>query len=341
MVSQEAQEWAAAQRATSIPKEGQSSDAMKAAAELAVDGPGESGGEESALRRKSTSPKKLRKKSSSPKKDRSARGSTFAVASPLSGGEKSGGETATPKAESAGRKLARGGSKKPVLTAAQKQLETAKTSPAQKMAIAAARISASKQKMGSEAATAAAERSFVTTALMAAQKAQDPKKKEEGRQEKKQAPAPAALPVGSSDGKRRAANFTMSYREQRAQLASVLLVQRIWRGRHQREMFRLLIDYVQLIRQVRQSVEKKHEAEIRKRGGVPKKKKSPKPKSPKDQRAADLRPALGVSTEDLLAPNPAAPAAVSTSVQSSARRGSRESTPGRPSPKKSLLGFGW
>ena len=54
---------------------------------------------------------------------------------------------------------------------------------------------------------------------MAAQKAQDPKKKEEGRQEKKQAPAPAALPVGSSDGKRRAANFTMSYREQRAQLA--------------------------------------------------------------------------------------------------------------------------
>ena len=114
------------------------------------------------------------------------------MASPLSGGEKSGGETATPKAESAGRKLARGGSKKPVLTAAQKQLETAKTSPAQKMAIAAARISASKQKMGSEAATAAAERSFVTTALMAAQKAQDPKKKEEGRQEKKQAPAGGA-----------------------------------------------------------------------------------------------------------------------------------------------------
>ena len=159
MVSQEAQEWAAAQRATSIPKEGQSSDAMKAAAALAVDGPGESGGEESALRRKSTSPKKLRKKSTSPKKSRSARGSTFAVASPLSGGEKSGGETATPKAESAGRKLARVGSKKPVLTAAQKQLETAKTSPAQKMA-AAARISASKQKMGSEAATVAAERSL-------------------------------------------------------------------------------------------------------------------------------------------------------------------------------------
>ena len=91
---------------------------------------------------------------------------------------------------------------------------------------------------------------------------------------------------------------------------------------------------------MRQSVEKKHEAEIRKRGGVPKKKKSPKPKSPKDQRAADLRQALGVSTEDLLAPNPAAPAAVSTSVQSSARRGSRESTERTP-PKKSLLGFGW
>ena len=83
-----------------------------------------------------------------------------------------------------------------------------------------------------------------------------------------------------------------------------------------------------------------NEAEIRKRGGVPKKKKSPKPKSPKDQRAADLRQALGVSTEDLLAPNPAAPAAVSTSVQSSARRGSRESTERTP-PKKSLLGFGW
>ena len=96
-------------------------------------------------------------------------------------------------------------------------------------------------------------------------------------------------------------------------------------------MFRLLIDYVQLIRQVRQSVEKKHEAEIRKRGGVPKKKKSPKPKSPKDQRAADLRQALGVSTEDLLAPNPAAPAAVSTSVQSSARRGSRERSERRQS----------
>ena len=40
-LSQEAQEWAAAQRADVIPKEGQSSDAMKAAAELAVDGPGE------------------------------------------------------------------------------------------------------------------------------------------------------------------------------------------------------------------------------------------------------------------------------------------------------------